>query len=209
MTLINAFRALARPWLLGAFTLCLALGSTAVRAQGLGLAGPVPVQVLPANGFPVYYQDTQGLALEQCLVAPSTTTPIPDPCALAGTLPLGNASTVLFPTNFPPEFFFMRAVSRIAGIGGVATNRATLVLALEGAFDGAGTVTPGQQIVFARFRLCVVPGGLVPGATYTVTHPYGVRTFVADAGGAAGLHRRLRGRPPRHRQPAQHQLLPP
>jgi hypothetical protein len=36
--------------------------------------------------------------------------------------------------------------------------------------------------VFARFRLRV-NGGLTPGATYTVTYPFGVRTFIASATG--------------------------
>jgi len=40
----------------------------------------------------------------------------------------------------------------------------------------------GDQAVFARFRFRV-NGGLVPGATYTVTWPLGVKTFVASATG--------------------------
>src|SRR5439155_1608879 len=43
---------------------------------------------------------------------------------------------------------------------------------------------PGSQVVFARYRVRVVPNGLVPGATYTVTAPFGVKSFVADAAGS-------------------------
>jgi len=43
-------------------------------------------------------------------------------------------------------------------------------------------VVDGDQAVFARFRFRVI-GGLVPGATYTVTYPFGVKTFVASATG--------------------------
>src|SRR5207253_366559 len=38
------------------------------------------------------------------------------------------------------------------------------------------------QIVFARFRIRVT-AGLVPGATYTMTAPYGTQSFVATATG--------------------------
>src|SRR5207245_525925 len=55
-----------------------------------------------------------------------------------------------------------------AGFGG-ATGTAA---------DGAGA-----QIVFARYRVRVRPNGLVPGATYTVTGPFGVQSFVASATG--------------------------
>src|SRR5262249_52008419 len=39
-----------------------------------------------------------------------------------------------------------------------------------------------QQISFARFRARVT-GGLVPGATYRITYPYGVKSFIASSSG--------------------------
>src|ERR1043166_431310 len=159
-----------------AFILCIALaaGSAfAQQAQGLSAVGLTN----PANGYPKWYQDGHGLRLEPCL-----DTTADDPCALAGTLP--SAGPVVFPTNFPDEFFYMRATGRIGGIGG-GIDRADLGFALEGAFGGpTGTAADGAgaQIVFARFRLKVT-GGLVPGATYTLTSPYGTRSFVAAATG--------------------------
>ncbi|MEQ1805139.1 MAG: hypothetical protein ABL900_07145, partial [Burkholderiaceae bacterium] len=154
------------------FVLYLALGAGAVQAQGQGLAAVGPNG---AHGFPLFFQDRQGLALEPCLVQPTTATPVPDPCFLAGSLPLGDASPIVFPSNFPDEFFWMRATADMGGVGGNTNNRAVLVLALEGAF--AGALADGQQIVFARFRLRV--DGLVAGQTYKVIYPYGEQSFQA------------------------------
>src|SRR6266571_935596 len=147
--------------------------ASAQQAQGLLRVGAPD----PANGYPKWYMDRNGLQLGQCLV-----TPADDPCALAGTFP-NPAAPIVFPTNFPDEFFYMRATARIDGIGGV--GRADLGYALEGAFGGAtGTAADGAgaQIVFARFRIRVT-AGLVPGATYTMTAPYGTQSFVATATG--------------------------
>ncbi len=148
--------------------------ASAQQAQGLLRVGAPD----PANGYPKWYMDRNGLQLGQCLV-----TPADDPCALAGTFP-NPAAPIVFPTNFPDEFFYMRATARIDGIGGGA-GRADLGYGLEGAFGGAtGTAADGAgaQIVFARFRIRVT-AGLVPGATYTMTAPYGTQSFVATATG--------------------------
>jgi Bacterial Ig-like domain (group 3) len=166
--------AFARAIALLALFLCFAFAAGAAHAQGQGLAAVGPNG---AHGFPLFFQDRQGLALEPCLVQPTATTPVPDPCFLTGTLPLGDASPIVFPTNFPDEFFWMRATADMGGVGGNAANRAVLVLALEGAF--AGAVADGQQIVFARFRLRV--DGLAAGQTYKVIYPYGEQTFQAVA----------------------------
>src|SRR5207244_3806851 len=49
--------------------------------------------------------------------------------------------------------------------------------AVEGTFLNGG-VAAGNQMVFGRIRIRV--DGLQPGGLYTVTHPYGVKTFTAD-----------------------------
>ena len=207
--------------------------ASAQQAAGLTAVGAPD----PANGYPKWYIDRNGVQLAPCLV-----TPADDPCALAGTFP-NPAAPIVFPTNFPDEFFYMRATARIDGIGGV--GRADLGYALEGAFGGAtGTAADGAgaQIVFARFRLRVT-AGLVPGETYTMTAPYGTQSFVAAATGtinftsdqgcaaapcnfaslltntnvgpfvrwdATGrVHRPARGRPRHHWQPLRQQFLPP
>src|SRR6266581_336580 len=165
-------------WISLAIVLCIALpaGLAFAQAAGLGAVGAVD----PAHGFPKWYIDKNGLQLAPCLDAGAA-----DPCGLiaAGALP-NPALPVVFPTNFPNEVFYNRATARIDGIGGGAF-RADLGIALEGAFGGATlTVADGAaaEIVFARLRIRV-NGGLVPGASYTATYPFGSQTFVATAAG--------------------------
>ncbi|HSB77587.1 MAG TPA: hypothetical protein VLM91_02270 [Candidatus Methylomirabilis sp.] len=155
--------------------------SAFAQAQGLAAVGPTD----PADGYPAWYQDTTGLQLAQCLVSPSDPAPVPDPCALTGTLP-NDGAPVVFPSNFPNEFFYWRGVSKINGVGAGGGGRASLILGLEGAFGGpTATVADGNgaQIVFSRLR--IVANGLTPGATYSFTHPYGVTRLVADSKGQA------------------------
>ena len=60
-------------------------------------------------------------------------------------------------------------------------TRARLTLGAEAAFAN-GTVRQGDQVAFARIR--VRADNLVAGATYRVTHPYGVLRLTADATGS-------------------------
>jgi len=145
--------------------------------------GPVDA----SNGYPTFYQDRAGLSLAQCLVTPDDpANPVVDPCGLAGTLPAGDGSAIVFPSNFPEEFFYWRGVGKMKGIGvavgGKGGGVATLTMGVEGAFAN-GPVEPGQQVVFSRLRI-KVSSGLTPGATYTVTYPFGSMSFLANSGGA-------------------------
>jgi hypothetical protein len=137
---------------------------------GLIAVGPVSGD----NGFPVWYKDSTGLRLEGCLDGA-------DP--LCGFVPGVDfpdpTRPISFPDNFPEEFFYQLA-SNVQDIAGGA-GRATTTLALEGAF-GSGPVKDGDQVVFARIRFFY--SGLQPGATYRITHPYGVDEEVADDAGA-------------------------
>src|SRR5438034_7587230 len=166
-------------WLSLAVIACITLTSglaSAQNAQGLAAVGAID----PNTGFPRWYMDRNGLQLGQCL---DTTNPL-DPCVLVGTFPNPN-QPISFPNNFPDEFFYWRAVADIDNIGGVG-GRALLVLSTQAVFVGAtGTAADGNgaQGVFARYRVRVRPNGLVPGATYTVTGPFGVQSFVAAATG--------------------------
>src|SRR2546430_11826222 len=105
--------------------------ASAQQASGLTAVGAPD----PANGYPKWYMDGNGLQLGQCLV-----TPADDPCALAGTFP-NPAAPIVFPTNFPDEFFYMRATARIDGIGG-GLSGADPGYPPEGGFGGAPG-TPG------------------------------------------------------------------
>ena len=148
-----------------AMTLAGVLGAaSSIHAQctvpPLARFGPID----PVNGFPQYYMDSEGTALAPCLnFVCDPALGLPDP-----NLP------VSFPGNFPEEFFYHRAISTLAGPG---VMKATLVLALEGAFVN-GAPAAGDQMVFARTRVTII--GATPGGVYTVTHPYGVATVTAD-----------------------------
>src|SRR5262249_50006550 len=109
-------------------TLC--AGSIA-HAQGSCLVPLVRVgPVDPTNGFPAYYLDSNGIALQPCLDA------ICDP-ALALPNP---GAPVSFPGNFPQEFFYWRGISDMA----TGTVQARLILGLQGAFVN-GPVVAGNQ----------------------------------------------------------------
>src|SRR5438105_7596141 len=95
-----------------------------------------------------------------------------------------------FPNNWPAETFYWDAVAKMTPGG---TGNATLTLATEAAFLNG--VVAGQGTAISRIRITIT-GGLVPGATYTVTEPYGVETLTADALGAARFTEDSGGRAP-------------
>src|SRR6266446_2618795 len=153
-------------------------GGLASAQLGNGLAAVGGVD--PTNGFPKWYLDHNGLQIGQCL----DTGPL-DPCGLilAGALP--NPALPVSLANFPGEFFYWRAVGRVFGIGTTGA-RGEVILSIQGGFMGP-TLTPADGPaaagVFARYRV-TIPSGLTPGVTYTVTSPFGVESFVADALGS-------------------------
>ncbi len=151
------------------------LGILGVAQADLARIGPID----PANGYPAWYQDKTGLVLDLCL--PNATDLLNGNCLLLpADIPTGTAPES-FPANFAEEHFYWNATSLMTVAGG---GRATLVLALEGAF-GNGPVLDGDQMVFSRIRVLVdVPE---PGGTYTVTHPYGVEVFPNVAPGTRAI----------------------
>jgi len=148
------------------------LGTAAMAVGGLVAAAPAHAvltdrgAVDPGTGFPSFYRDSTGLALQLCL----------DPArvdCLAAPADLGALNG--------EAFYF--AAEADAGL-------------MRGRW-AVGAAYIGQQgIVFDR--TLYQAEGLVPGATYTVTDPYGTTECVADAvdaetrcrvqvGGEAGL----------------------
>ena len=123
----------------------------------------------PALGFPASVTDTvAGFSLTSCQDNSGfcVETPAPNP-----TQPLS------VPGNYTPdgEAFYQIAEATVPNAGiGLAR------FAFEQAFTTADPVA-GQQILFGRIRFRF--GGLKPGTTYRVTHPYGVDEIVADGGG--------------------------
>ena len=147
---------------------CNASSALAQCSQPAANAGPV----VAGNGFPQYFVDANGLALELCLdvadcIDPAEDSFLPDP--LAG---------LSFPGNFPDATFWWYADTRIPLTGGV---NGRFIAHLIAGFDNE-TAVAGDQLSSARMRLTFA--GLQPGASYTVSHPYGTQTMVADGGGS-------------------------
>jgi Chitobiase/beta-hexosaminidase C-terminal domain/Abnormal spindle-like microcephaly-assoc'd, ASPM-SPD-2-Hydin len=126
--------------------------------------GPVQPVAQGGDGFPQWYQDTTGLRLEKCF----------DPAICFAALP-DTAAPLAFPTNYPEEVFYWAGRALMTSGGG---GKASLILGTEAAFVPGPGAADGQQITFNRIR--IKASGLTPGATYTVTHPYGVETLTAN-----------------------------
>jgi hypothetical protein len=145
-----------------------------VPLTGVGLDPSIPNRQVgpidPRHGFPIWYQDDQGLRLALCLDTNGLClAEIPNPA-----LPPSVTDTSI---NFPGEAFWWSSEAEIDLPSG---GRARLVLAKEAAFT-TEDATIGNQISFSRIRIRV--DGLTPGASYTITHPYGVVTLIADGDG--------------------------
>ena len=137
-----------------------------------GTVGPLD----PATNFPFWYQeqDARALRLGYCF----------DPvfCFLGAQLP-DPTKPPSVPNNFPEEMFYWDAdASMPTNNGGQAFMR----LGLEGAFLPGPGVVDGQQVTFGRIRFRL--DNLKAGATYTITHPYGVDTFVAQTSEIGRAH---------------------
>jgi hypothetical protein len=121
----------------------------------------------PVNGFPDWYRDSNGIEVEACLsnFDPNCNGPLesPDPNA-----------EVSFPDNFPEEFFYFTGEATLTATGG---NDVLALYTIEGTYGGGNT-----QTVFGRTRYRI-RGGVVPGAEYKVTNPYGVDTLVGGDDG--------------------------
>src|SRR5215210_4402973 len=93
--------------------------------QGLVAVGPVN----PANGFPDWYRDTNGVELEPCI------DPKDANCALPLEIPDADAPAS-FPDNFPGEFFYQAA--NADGLTSAGGNDVLAEFALEGTFAAGG-----------------------------------------------------------------------
>ncbi len=109
------------------------------QAQGLAAVGPTD----PGNGFPQYYQDKTGAALQSCLANLTAG----DPCAIAVDVPTSTAA-IVFPTNFPAEWFYWTGNARIKPLAGSNNFRADLVMALE----AHSAARPARSSITTRSR---------------------------------------------------------
>jgi len=139
-----------------AFPALTALGPVIPDADGNPLTPPWSAGF---NGFPSWYRDSLGQTVT--LSVPPAAVSIPDP-----TIP-GNAFSQQI--GFGSEAMYWHSTATVAVPGG----QALLVLALEAAFGG-GDAAPGDQIVFARVRIRI---DTAQAGTYTVTYPYGTKTY--------------------------------
>ena len=156
--------------------------ATTARAA-LNAVGPLDA----ADGWPIWYEDTNLLRLEKCLV--------PGPQCLNPELTLPNpaGAVVGLPTlsNYFTEWFYWAAVGDITS--GILARCA---LALEGALPIAAN---GHQTVFARILITLRPTtAATANVPVTVTHPFGSITLTTrgvgqtlrvaqDVGVAAGI----------------------
>ena len=127
--------------------------------------GPVD----PVSTLPQWYQDPNGLSLQGCMTPGTCATILPNP-----------ALPPSFPDNWPAETFYWDAVAKLTT---GRTGKTTLTLATQAVFPNG--VVAGQGTAISRIRVVITSSGLVPGATYKVTEPYGVDTLTADARGNA------------------------
>ncbi|MFQ5479359.1 MAG: hypothetical protein ACE5E4_12165, partial [Candidatus Binatia bacterium] len=145
---------------------CDGAGNCLPATGALESVGPISA----ANGYPEYYVDSNGLALELCLQPGLCFDPQLE-------LPFPN-QPVSFPDNFPLNAPWWSADAVIKNLPGGQQIR--LSLGLIAVFDN-GAVVDGDQT--AKTRIRIRGFGLDAGATYTVTHPYGTDVVTADAAG--------------------------
>lgn len=149
-----------------------------VGHAALERTGPVD----PANGFPAWYQDKTGLALE--FLGPINAS------ELAGgwtvLLPANTVAPEIFPSKFFPEHFYWAGTSDTvsypmpANLGG-GTQQAKLILGVQAGFLGINLVVPGTQLTFARIRIQI---DKIPySGDYKVFTPYGDFTFPNEIAG--------------------------
>ena len=147
---------------------------------GVAAVGPAD----PADGFPQWYRDENGVTLAQCV------DPHDANCALAPDEFFDPTKPQVFPTNFPGEFFYQNAGSDVLttpGCNGGPTGRAKMTLGMEGSFIN-GAPAAHEQITFGRVRI-TVQGGLCPNASYDFVGPYGTTTLTTNAGGGIARNR--------------------
>lgn len=141
---------------------------------GLAAVGAVN----PATGFPAWYKDGVGMALQLCLgVNADGTGAVDGRCVLPGfpTIP----DITVNPAGFPDESFYSFAHADLNINGNVGRFR----LLTEAAF-ASGIPVSGQQIVFNRASLFTSQAGAFPAnSTFHVEYPFGSFDFATDING--------------------------
>lgn len=135
-------------------------------------AGP-PSTAPAIGGFPAWYQDTSGLALEFC--DPKNAAELDGGWCLL--LPADVPATPeTFPNAFSDEHFYFAADATVPLAVGSAAG---ITIAQEAAF-ASGAPAAGEQIVFGRIRVKI--GSVPVSGTYRFIHPYGEEIVEGVAG---------------------------
>ena len=169
-----------------AFLMAVALVCSVVPflgASGTASAAPfAPARAsqLDIGGFPLWYQDANGIRVQPCLDPNDPNCVAPISATYDPALPLS------FPSNYPDEWFYSAAdaqpivLNECVNPNPVANPGATVHMALEGSYMN-GSPIPGDQMVFGRLRVVVREGaGLCPNTWYTFRTPYGPMTLKTD-----------------------------
>ena len=154
-------------------TLALSIAAIGIAPSAFAVldrAGPVDA----VNGFPQWYSDKNGVALEMCInIDPAVLAA--GGCAVLPAAPPNGVLTVpeVFPGNWSTEHFYTLASVKllsagldkltrtpISGAGGIVFN-----MGLEGSF-ATGVPTPGTQITFNRWRVQHTNVGCTGNYTY-------------------------------------------
>lgn len=149
-----------------ALWLCSSVLASEAEAE-LARAGSID----PDTGFPVWFEDTEGLRLEPCFAGTNCSSPVPSADQPPST-----------PDNIGGRVYYWSAAATVATNEGGA---ASLVVSTQGGFVPPGEPKEGAQHVFNRIQ--ITADNLVPGATYRVIHPYGTETFTDVEGGDRGI----------------------
>jgi len=167
--------------------LLLVLGLAPAASARLVAAGPIN----PLNGFPLYYVDANGVALE--LTAPPLGTPVtlpPQPNPISPTMvfdPPDPLNAFSVQVGFGAECFYWVADGDFtrANFPPRAGLKIVFRAGLEASF-GTGAALNGDQMVFSRIRFNIAQGlTAADGGTYVVHHPYGEETIVFTAADVA------------------------
>jgi len=155
--------------------------------------GPVD----PTNGFPAWFQDRNGVALELCTINSPGATGMAvvnaGLCAIVNAPVPGGLQTApeVFPSNFTTEHFYTLTSALLApagqgAVGNVAVptpgaGKITFNMNLEASFAN-GTPTVGQQLWFTRWRVNHVNVACTGNHTY-YTPTRAPQTFAGVARG--------------------------
>ena len=159
--------------------LLLVLGLAPAASARLVAVGPIN----PANGFPLYYVDANGVALElpvpplgTALTVPPPPNPISPTMVFDPPIP-GNAFSNQI--GFGAECFYWVADANftLANFPPRAGLKIVFRAGLEASF-GTGAALNGDQMVFSRIRFNIAQGLTAADVgTYVVHHPYGEETI--------------------------------